>query len=165
MIQKSQNDDGSLDLVNYGLFDEDIEELYKLLKSANNVTVLDLGHNNISAEGARLLSTLPLRQLSIERNHLRDDGTSYLLRSPTLEWLDVSENGLSNAIQDDVKNNKTLRYICIDGNQIDKNIAKEITAHVQRTNEAKKQEAEQKSQDNQNAEAETPNAEIKRFTR
>jgi len=97
LIKQNYSEINHIDLSYFGLDDDDIAILGDLFKVNKNITSLNLRGNNIGAEGAKTLATLSLLALDIRDNAIGDEGAIWLLSSKTLEMLQTSGNGVSEA--------------------------------------------------------------------
>lgn len=96
LTEKSFNK-AHLDLSNYGLEDEDMLELERLLEDNQQVTSIDLERNNITAKGVKAVAgLLNIQELNLAQNKIDDTGLAYLLKfSKQLARLDIRDNELS----------------------------------------------------------------------
>jgi len=118
-----------LDLQSRNISDDDIPELCSLLKNNPQITSIDVTRTNLTKKSAELLATLPLEELTFSNTYLHDAGASFLLKNPTIRYLDMRKCGLSNAIEDDILNNNTITYLEVSQN---KNISAELLQKIKK---------------------------------
>lgn len=132
LTEKSFNK-AHLDLSNYGLEDEDMLELERLLEDNQQVTSIDLERNNITAKGVKAVAgLLNIQELNLAQNKIDDTGLAYLLKfSKQLARLDIRDNELSEEsgklILTELSKKQNLKQVAVGGNEdISKKIIKQI---------------------------------------
>ena len=92
-IEKNDPIITEIDLSNAGIFNEDLIKLKNSLLKNNYITSIDLSFNNISS--VEILSTLNIKKINLNANNVGDKGVEYLLKIPSLEWLTLNKNSLT----------------------------------------------------------------------
>ena len=83
-------------LMKKNLSDGDLKTLLPLLQSNRSLTKLDLFKNNIGANGAKILASLPtLQNLNLEENNVGDEGAAAFETNTTLKVLNLFKNGIT----------------------------------------------------------------------
>jgi hypothetical protein len=111
--------------------DRDVPFIVKNAIGAKKCSYLDLNHNIISTEGARLIGNVlsqntSLKVLRFWHNHILDSGASYIVQAlcsnTSLTTLCFASNGLTDACISDIarmlKENQTLTIFYLDHNAI-----------------------------------------------
>jgi Ran GTPase-activating protein (RanGAP) involved in mRNA processing and transport len=111
--------------------DRDVPFIIKEAIGTRNCSFLDLNHNSITAEGARLIANVlsqntSLKVLRFWHNHLLDSGASYIAQAlcsnTSLTTLCFTSNGLTDACVSDIalmlKENQTLMIFYLNHNAI-----------------------------------------------
>jgi|GEM_PF-2071923 len=100
-----QTQQTKLNLSNFGLSDEDIVILCRLVQAKPTITGLDLSSNSIGSKGAQLLSELnQLKELNLNSNNLGDKGLECLAKGRLqLNVLQVKNNNLTDKSLDILK--------------------------------------------------------------
>jgi hypothetical protein len=115
----------------FSLTDRDVPLIVEEAINAKHCSCLDLNHNIITAEGARLIADVLSRNTSLKvlrfwHNHLLDSGANYiaeaLCSNKTLTFLCLTSNGLTEACASNiarmVKENQTLSAFYVNDNGI-----------------------------------------------
>lgn len=129
----------ALNLEGCGLDDEHIPDIVALIKDMKPpIEYLNISRNNIGVKSVELLVSLPLVNLDISYNHLRDKGLIELLNpnhalSQTLIWLSIGENGLTDAVAQSFFENSKLVYLNLGNNpKMSEAIEAKVYAHVEK---------------------------------
>jgi hypothetical protein len=113
------------------VIDRDVPLIIKEAIIAQKCSFLDLNHNMITAEGARLIANVltentSLRNLRFWHNYLLDYGANYIVEAlhsnSTLTWLCFASNGLTDACAPNIarmlQKNQSLETFYLDNNAI-----------------------------------------------
>jgi Leucine-rich repeat (LRR) protein len=115
-----------------GLFDDDMPEIITEILKNKSINVLHMGRNNVTEKSAALIASLPLVNLDISYNHLRDKGIVEIINTnQKLIWLDASDGDLTDVTAEAILANNNLVFVDISGNpRISKGMRAKVNAHV-----------------------------------
>jgi Ran GTPase-activating protein (RanGAP) involved in mRNA processing and transport len=91
----------TLNLVNHGLYDDDLDRIIEQIKKKPSITALNLYRNMITPAGAKQLFELSqLKEINFSDNYLGDDGAKlfvnlYNEKKTNVVKINLSGNGLS----------------------------------------------------------------------
>lgn len=112
-----------IDLSNYGLNDEDMSELERLLEDNTQIVSINLERNNITSEGLESLTGIKyLKKLNLAKNKINDEGIEYLIKNnQRLTWLNLRDNAITNSsaelLLEKLSAKGTLTYVDIGENR------------------------------------------------
>lgn len=95
------------------LYDEGIEPIAAL----SHLNSLDINYNGISADGIKFLTRLPLEELDVGSNYIKNEGVKLLAQFSKLRVANLAMNDLDDECLDDLLGIASLKYLDISGNK------------------------------------------------
>lgn len=94
IIQEKKTNIQHIDIANFGLSNEDVEELVGLLKDNPYINSINLSGNNIGIKGAESLSTLSVDKLDLSDNKIGNQGMGKFIFSK-IKIIHLERNGIT----------------------------------------------------------------------
>ncbi len=119
-----------------GLFEDDVDELVKLLEKNDYIISVNLSRNVINNDGAKKLAILKhIKEFNLSSNNIDDDGIIELLSSSNIQRLDLSRCGLTNKCVDMIIHFSHQKEIVLSDNKIDDEMKWKAYNHLERKNQ------------------------------
>jgi hypothetical protein len=146
LLEQIKNNDPTLrtlDLNNKDLNDDDIQQLVNALANNTFLTALNVGNNNISDEGAKMLAmstTLTNLDVSISTNFfhdtfIEDEGAKALAANTTIATLNLKGHWIGDEGAKALTTNATLTNLDVSHNRIDIDLEEQIKQTIARNNQ------------------------------